>query len=133
MIDVENEVFTRINTRLVEKFNPIFITSEKVAQPNSYPCVSIEEIDNFPISNTIDSASNENHVEVLYEIRVFSNKSSGKKTQCKDIFEICDNEFLAMGFVRTMKQPVNMDDAATYQLLGRYRAAISKNKTVYRR
>ena len=125
MIDVENEVFTRINTRLVEKFNPIFITSEKVAQPNSYPCVSIEEIDNFPISNTIDSASNENHVEVLYEIRVFSNKSSGKKTQCKDI--------LAMGFVRTMKQPVNMDDAATYQLLGRYRAAISKNKTVYRR
>lgn len=133
MIDVENEIFTRIATVLREKFPDAFITGEKVAAPKSYPCVSIEEADNYSHNSSQDSGSNENYANLMYEVQVFSNKANGKKSQCKEIFAVCDGEFLKMGFTRTMKQPIPMDDAISYQLFGRYEAVISTNKTIFRR
>lgn len=133
MIDVENEIFTEIATVLRKKYEDIFVTGEKVAAPESYPCVSIEEADNYSHNDSQDSGSNENYANLTYEIHVYSNKANGKKSQCKEIFSVCDREFLKMGFTRTMKQPVPMDDAISCQLIGRYEAVISNNKTIFRR
>ena len=41
---------------------------------------------------------------------------------------------MGLNFTRTMLEPVpNQDDATIYRMLGRYRAVISKEKTIYRR
>lgn len=133
MIDIENEVFDKIYDCLVERFDGINVTSDYVAMPQTFPCASIYEADNFAYEKSQDSASNENHVKVMYEVYVFSNKRSGRKTECKEIFEVIDGQMLQFGFTRVSKKPLPRDDGAMYQLIGRYEAVVSKNKQIFRR
>jgi hypothetical protein len=70
----------------------------------------------------------------MYEVNVYSNKTKGKKSECKAIAALIDNELATLGFSRTMLQPIpNMDDATIYRMTGRYTAVISKDKKLYRR
>ena len=133
MIDIENELFTRIATELRSRFDNISVYGEDVRTPSSFPCVSIVEADNYTVRNTQDSGSNENHANLMYEVNVYSNKTSGKKSECKEILSVIDDMLLGIGFTRTMKNPVTMDDATIYRMISRYTATVSKNQTIYRR
>lgn len=134
MIDIENEVFDRVATRVREQFPNIFMTGEYVNSPASFPAVSLVEMDNAARIETIDSGSNENHANVMYEVNVYSNKTTGKKTECKQIIALIDLEMAAMGFVRSTLTPVpNEYDSTIYRMVGRYRAAVSSDHTIYRR
>lgn len=45
-----------------------------------------------------------------------------------------DDLMMGLNFTRKMLEPVpNQDGATIYRMLGRYRAVVSKNKTIYRR
>ena len=134
MIDIENEVFDKVATRVREQFPDIFMTGEYVNSPSSFPAVSLVEMDNSTRESTIDSGSNENHANVMYEVNVYSNKTTGKKTECKTIIALIDNEMTAMGFVRSTITPVpNEYDSTIYRMVARYRAAVSNNHKIYRR
>ena len=134
MIDIENQVFSRIATRLRETFKGIYVTGEYVKTPSSFPAVSLIEMDNAPLRRTQTSDSVENHAELMYESNVYSNKAAGKKTECKKIAGVVDEEMAAMGFTRTMLNPIpNMDDATIYRILGRYKAVVSTENVLYRR
>ena len=89
---------------------------------------------NTTYDRTQSSGGLENHASVMYEVNVYSNKTSGKKSECKAIATLIDNELAALGFSRTMLQPIpNMDDATIYRMTGRYTAVISKDNKLYRR
>lgn len=133
MVDIENEVFTTIATELRSQFTGINVYGEDVRSPSSFPCVSIVEADNYTLRRTQDSGSNENHANVMYEVNVYSNKTSGKKTECKEIFAVIDEIMLGLGFTRSNKNPVTMDEATIYRIVGRYVAIVSTNQTIYRR
>ena len=134
MIDIENEVFDRVAKRVREQFPYIFMVGEYVKSPSSFPAVSLMEMDNAPLESTVDSGSNENHVNVMYEVNVYSNKTTGKKSECKTIIALIDQEMTAMGFVRSTLTPVpNEYDATIYRMVGRYRAAVSSNHKIFRR
>ena len=134
MIDIENLVFDRVAKRVREQFPNIFMTGEYVNSPASFPAASVVEMDNSIRENTIDSGSNENHVNVMYEVNVYSNKTTGKKSECKAIMALLDNEMTAMGFERITLTPVpNEYDSTIYRMVARYRAAVSSNHTIYRR
>ena len=134
MIDIENEVFDRVAKRVREQFPGIFMTGEYVNSPASFPAVSLVEMDNSTRESTIDSSSVENHANVMYEVNVYSNKTTGKKTECKKIIALIDMEMSAIGFVRSTLTPVpNEYDSTIYRVVGRYRAAVSSNHTIYRR
>ena len=83
MIDIESQVFDRIATRLRETFDGIYVTGEYVKTPSSFPAVSLVEMDNTPLTRTQTSDSVENHAVLMYELNVYSNKTAGKKTECK--------------------------------------------------
>ena len=134
MIDIENLVFDRVAARIREQFPDIFITGEYVNSPSSFPAVSLVEMDNSIRETTIDSGSNENHVNVMYEANVYSNKTTGKKSECKAIIALIDTEMTAMGFVRSTLTPVpNEYDSTIYRMVGRYRAAVSTDHKIFRR
>lgn len=134
MIDVENEIFTIVSTAVRAKYPKIYMTGEYLKSPPSFPCVSLIETDNQIYRNTRDSGNIENHAQVLYEVNVYSNKTSGKKSECKAIIALIDSEMESLGFTRTLMNPVpNEADATIYRMVARYRAIISKNKTIYRR
>lgn len=134
MIDIEREVFSIIAKALREKYPNVSVVGEYVKSPSKFPCVSIIESDNSVYNRTQTNGSLENHAEVMYEVNIYSNKSSGKKSECKAIASLLDNEFATLGFSRIMLQPVpNMDDATIYRMVGRYEGVVSKDKIVYRR
>ena len=134
MIDVENEVFNTVATDVRAKYPDIYMVGEYVKTPPKFPCVSLVEMDNQSYQQTEDSGSVENHASLMYEVNIYSNKTVGKKSECKAIAALIDERMLALGFARTMLQPIpNLDDATIYRMVGRYSAVISKNKSVYRR
>lgn len=134
MINVENEIFDRVSTSVRDKFPNVNMTGEYVKSPSSFPHISLEEKDNSVLATTQTSTEYENHATLLYEVNVYSNKTRGKKTECKELISIVDNEMQKLGFTRTMSQPIpNMDDATIYRLTARYTAIVSKDKMIYRR
>lgn len=134
MIDIENEVFNRIATRLREEFNPISVYGEYIKSPAVFPAVIIEERGNNAHERTQDSGSVENHARLMYEVNVYSNKQSGKKSECKSIFKVIDEEFASMGFTRTLKEPIsNLEDATIYRMVGRYTAVVAVGGIIFRR
>ena len=134
MIDMESEIFSEIAEKAREKFPKLYMVGEYVKSPSSFPCVSLVEIDNAVYSNSQTQAGPENHAAVTYELNVYSNKQSGKKSECKAIAAYIDDLLLHLNFTRTMLEPVpNEGDATIYRMLGRYRAVIDRKNTIYRR
>ena len=110
MIDIETQVFNKIATRIRAEYDPVTVYGEYVRAPSVFPSVMVTESDNYPLERTQTSDNVENHVVLVYEINVYSNKQAGKKTQCKDIFKLVDEEMSKMGFTRTSLNPIpNLD------------------------
>lgn len=134
MIDVENEIFSKVAESVRAAYPSVFISGEYVRTPPKFPFVSLIEMSNTAYDRTQTSGDLENHASLMYEVNVYSNKTSGKKSECKAIATLIDNELATLGFSRTMLQPIpNMDDATIYRMTGRYTAVISKDKKLYRR
>jgi hypothetical protein len=134
MIDVESEIFTLVSNAVKAEYPEAYVTGEYVQSPSSFPCVSFIEIDNATYQNSQTQSTIENHVVVTYEVNIYSNKTSGRKSECKKIASIIDNLIMSLNFTRIMLQPVtNQNDATIYRMLGRYRAVISKEKQFFRR
>ena len=134
MIDIEFELFDLIAGKLREAYPGIYVTGVYERSPASFPCVSIVEISNTVYRNSSTNVEEEVHAAVTYEVNVYSNKKSGKKAQCKAIMQTADNAFAEIGFTRRMLEPIpNIEDATIYRLIGRYRAVVGKDSTIYRR
>jgi hypothetical protein len=134
VINIENEVFSIIAEAIRVEYPKAYVVGEYVKAPSKFPSISIVEVDNTIYDRTQSSGGLENHADVMYEVNVYSNKTSGKKSECKAIAALIDNEFAALGFSRTMLQPIpNVDDATIYRMTGRYRGVVSKDHKVYRR
>lgn len=134
MINIENEVFNKVSKKVREEYPNIYISGEYVKSPPTFPAASLVEMDNSVYTSTQTSSENENHISLMYEVNVYSNKVKGKKAECKAIITLIDNEMTLLGFSRTMLQPIpNMDDATIYRMTARYKAVVSKEKTIYRR
>lgn len=134
MIDIENTVFDSVSKDVRSKCPDIYMVGEYVKTPPKFPCVSLIEMDNQSYQRTEDSGSVENHASVMYEVNIYSNKTKGKKAECRAIAALVDERMLALGFARTMLQPIpNFDDSTIYRIVGRYSAVVSKDKAIYRR
>lgn len=133
MIDYENQIYTRIVTALRSEITNIKCKGITTYSPEEFPMACIEEADNFANRDTRDSGSNENHANVMYEVNVYSNKANTAKSEAKKILGIIDDEFNAMGFTRTVRTVMPMNDAQIIRIVARYQATIGTDGTIYRR
>lgn len=131
MIDIENEVVSRISAAL---HKGTYVTGEYVSAPAVFPHVSVVEMDNYTLKATQTQELTENHAVLTYEINIYSNLKNGKKAQCKALAAAADTAMQKMGFTRISLQPVqNILDGTIYRMTGRYTAAVATDKTIYRR
>lgn len=132
MIDIENEMFTDVATKLRADFDGIYVSGEYVKSPSSFPAASIVETSNVVYQNTMDTQG-EVHDLITYEVNVYSNKATGKKTEAKTIMACIDELFLAKGFRRRVMSTIpNQQDSTIYRITARYSAIVDKEKTIYR-
>lgn len=133
MIDIENEVNTVIFNAVQPSYPNAAFESELDLTPSVFPCICVEEIGNASRTDTADTKSNENHANVTYEINIFTNKTSGKRTQARAILSLIDNALLVRGFERDTINPIPLDSGTKYRLVARYSASVSANKRIYGR
>lgn len=132
MIDVENQIYTRVAEVLRSVFPDINITGRTTFEPSEFPCVCFEEADSYVDVSGRDSARTENYTQLMYEVNVFSDKGSGAKAECKKIFSVIDDVMGELNFSRTSKTPVAMFDASKYRLVGRYKGKVGTDEALYR-
>ena len=137
MISCENPLFSAIAAVIRAQYSNSYVTGEYVPSPPQFPAVSIVEIDNYPYKRTRTNQTIEHQVVAVYEVNVYSNKTKGKKAECKAIAALVDDEFMKRGFERVSLAPIqNMNDATIYRMTGRYRGVVgedgSGNFMVYR-
>lgn len=131
MIDIENYLFTQVKNSLPKSVN---CGAEYTKQQSNFPFLTLSVIDNSVLERFIDSACLENAAEITVEVNVFSNKSAGKKEECKKIMRETDTVLSDLNLTRTMCQPMpNLQDATIYRMTARYRAVVDKNFNIYRR
>lgn len=134
MINIEEELFSNVSNYVRKAIPNVYMVSEYVKSPPSFPCVSLIEMDNSVYTKTQTSEGDENHIQVMYELNVYSNQTKGKKMECKAIISMIDSAMLGYGFTRTMMQPIpNMDDATIYRMTARYTGVVSKDNVIFRR
>lgn len=124
MIDFENYVYTQIVGSLANEFGAgtVEVGAEYVDTPPKFPFVSVEQTDNY-VKRSRRTTKIENTNTVSYEINVYSNHKSLKKSQAKKIMSVIDNAMAQFGFTRTMLNPVpNLSNATIYRLVARYTA-----------
>lgn len=133
MIDVENQIYTPIAEALREAFPGIDTSGEYVKAPSAFPHVSIVEQDNYPTLTHLSTSDSEEFSTIMYEVNVYSNKSSGKKAQCRSIMKVIDDLMYRRNFTRISLSPVpNLENATIYRLVARYRAE-TDGVNLYRR
>ena len=131
MIDVENLVIDTISKALkASAYSSTLVVSDYTDTPSSFPCVSVIEADNYTYRRTQDDDLKEHHTNVMYEVNVYSNKSSGSKSEAKKIMEIVDTTFQNMKFTRTVKQAIPNRDKTIYRIVARYEAVIGEGKVI---
>ena len=133
MIDIENQIYTPIAKALRGKFSSLTVSGEYVNAPSGFPYVSIVEQDNFTTQAHLDSGNTEAFATLMYEVNVYSSKSTAKKAECREIISFIDNLMYQKNFRRISLAPVpNLENATIYRLVARYRAE-TDGMNIYRR
>ena len=129
MIDVENLVIDTVSKAVKTQYSSALIVSDFTDTPASFPCVSIMEIDNSAYRKTQDNDLQEHHVNVMYEISVYSNKTKGAKSEVKAIMNLVDTTLQNIKFTRTFKQFIPNKDKTISRMVARFEAVIAEGKT----
>lgn len=134
MIDYEQDIITAVREGLeAASMSEVVLLDQTILSPSEFPCVCIEEIDNYTYRNTIDTGSNENHVRVAYEVNVYSNRTYDKRGECKSIFSVVSDVLTGLGFSRNSRHPAELNETTAYRLVGRFMAVIDQKGNIARR
>ena len=133
MIDIYNQVFSRVTDTLLEVFPGIETGGDFMSAPSHLPFLSIIEMDNATYRRTQDLEAMEHHATIMHQVDAFSNLESGKKEQCREIMAVADREYQLLGFTRIFMSPTpNLEAPSIYRITARYRAVVARDGTVYR-
>lgn len=128
MTNIENDVFTAVATEARAEFPGLYIVGEYVPIPASFPAVMLYEADNYVVREG-STTRIDDFVRVMYSVSVFSNKTSGKKSEAKAIADFIDEKMRSLGFTRTSRLQVpNLADATIYRLESRYEAVVGDGR-----
>lgn len=124
MIDYENKIFGIIYQAVTNYNSDIYVTKDKSQEPESFPCVYVEETDSYtPAAYQMLSSREEVATRVVTTVEVYSNKSSGKRQEAKSILTVVDDTLRKNGFRRTVKNYLDLTDdnnTTIIRLLARY-------------
>ena len=143
MIDKENEVFTRVFNAIEETFGVgvVDMTTVYINEPNDFPHVYMELFNSLPAYE--DGSLTEKYTKISIEFNIYSNKTDGRKEECKRIASVIDTAMRRMNFRRTAMSPVrnstqttvygtDVHDETVYRLVSRYEG-VASGSYFYRR
>lgn len=127
MTDIENEIVTGLATAISRD-----VETDYLRQPSSFPFVRFNYIDSYNYTATATSARAGNHDRQMYQLEVYSNKRSGKRTEAWSIANLADAYLRSIGLVKTSLSPIpNFEDSTIYRIVGRYTSVVSLSGEIH--
>lgn len=117
MIDIEFAVVSRV----FEAFKEAYPSGSYSSEPNTdtapaFPHLNMMEMDNTFYSPVLESA------EVVFDVNVYSNKTSGSKQECKAVMALVDETMNSFGaWERVFCNQTKNADSRIYRMTARYR------------
>lgn len=134
MLDFLNEIFTAVATPVRKAHPGVIVSGEYTRKPSKFPCVTLDEIENVTAGALVDSSDIEKFAGVTYRLQVFSNLTSGKKSEARKIFATADNLMCGMGFRRiTYTTTPEIYDSTIYSIQATYEAIVGMDGVIYKR
>lgn len=130
MIDIENIVFTALADAIRTAYPTASVYGEFVEVPASFPCISIVEADNRVLERTRDLDGVEHYAQLMYEINIYTNDASGKKTKAKAIANLIDGIMGGMLFTRTFRGQTPNVDRSIYRITMRYSGVVREGVSI---
>lgn len=132
MNDRENEIYTFIRNAVKDVFPSASVSDVYLRVPPSFPHVSIMQIDSSESKAHIDSSMKEKFTQLSFQIDIYSDDETRKKTICKVISQIVDETMKGINFRRQSLRPVpNLADATIYRITARYTGIVSDDGMFY--
>lgn len=124
MIDIETEIYNLVANAVLAEFPSAFVTGDVInGNPPRLPCVSFAIADNYTTRQAIDSSEEEKYSDLLAQTTVYSNKVTGKKSQCKAIMQVVDRALFRLNFTRESSLPETpINNGAISVLVARHTA-----------
>ncbi|MBR5829124.1 MAG: hypothetical protein IKY47_03580 [Bacteroidaceae bacterium] len=117
----ETIIFNKVAERLLLEYDNIFVSSEYVAAPPSFPAVSIEISDSYPERSGITLGFDDEQERLMITVNAYSDLAEGKTDQVKSIMKTVTAEMKQMFFTKTTQTPVpNAQDRSIYRETARY-------------
>ena len=132
MIDIENAVFNLVADAFDAEYPTGSRYSESTTSPPRFPCLTLEQVDNYTYQKSLDAEHKEHDVWVVFEVNVYSNLTAGAKQQCKAIMDLVDQQLQALNFTRMFCNPGKNADKKYSRLTARYQAVVSETNMIYR-
>ena len=121
MIDKEKDIFNSVAKALRDKFD-IFVCGAEISDsPPKFPAVSFVQTNNMVKTNFSTFNSLENVVQEEYKAEVYSNLTTGKDAQTKEITKVISDCLAMLGYERTFCEMVPNTDSTISRRMSRYR------------
>lgn len=134
MTDYFNEIFTLVATEVRSKHEGTQVMGENTRTPSEFPCLTLDETRNVAMDEYEDSSLVEKFTGVTYKMQVFSNKTVGKKAECRAIFDTADSVMRRLGLRRkTFTTTPDIYNSTIYQITVTYEGVISSDGVIYRK
>lgn len=134
MTNYFNEIFTLVATEVRSKHEGTQLIGENTRIPSQFPCLTLDETRNVAIDEYEDSSRIEKYTGVTLKMQVFSNKTVGKKAECRAIFETADSIMRNLGLRRkTYTTTPDIYNSTIYQITVTYEGVISSDGVIYRK
>lgn len=121
MIDVETKIYSPIATALKAEYPDIFVTSEPVPTPGKPLVVGIVQQDNYMSIGKLDNSGRERFATLMFQVDVYCNLQTGKKSKCKEVMDFVDQMLFALNATRLALTPIPSPDTGYYRYTARYR------------
>lgn len=131
MIDVSNEIFNEIATKVQAKHPDVTVVPENVSAPASIPCVAMDETYNVP--SQLDTASSERYAAVTYRVQVFC-AGDGKRAKAREIFKTVAEVCHELNLIRkTYTTTPDVYNSSVYQISATFEADVRHDGMIFRR
>lgn len=132
MIDIENQIYSRLADELETKVPSIKVFNQHQFETATFPVVTIVELNNVAVG--VSSFNKEVTSRISYEVKIYSNKEGVGYIEAKQIAHLVNNYLTSLGFTREMIQPIpNYSDTGIYQIVARFSAVVDTAYRTYRR
>lgn len=126
MIDIESKVVDTIYNAVTAIYPNADVTTGYDEKTAVYPCVVVEETNNYPYRRSATDDCSENHSRITYEVNVYTDNTNTAKTVGKDILKIVDTALQGLKFRRLHRnKPLNLN-RTVFRQYGRWEVIVGK-------